>query len=907
MSKVASAIGTVAGVIATVAAFIPGAQPIAAAAGAISAISGTVAQLTAKAPSAQGSVFDVVIDPNGPMPYSMGRTYVPGHQVFDVGYGPDATDTPNPNRSTVYIYSCAGPVEQIQLFANDYQYFSPPANGAVGGHYAGFISIDHQLGLTPEPYALKNPHPSFQFSQMPNWSANHKLSGFAAAMWTYRFDAKGKVFTGGVPKPGAIGKWVLCYDPRKDSTYPGGLGSHRINDEATWEWTENGALHALTYAYGRYSQNPLKPGKVFGVGLDLAGIDVPKFVTAANINDANGWTIGGTVYEPGDKWNNLKLIMESAGMSPIWRGALLSCKVHRPKIQVDTITANDLADGQWEVPAMQPWRNRINVMIPEFRSEAHEWKYVPGTEVKVQSYIDEDGEEKPRGHKFTLCQNGDQAAQLCMYKITDARELGPIVLPLKPRFLDYGPGDAIYLDLPELGLDHLCEVVGSDYDIERGVVTMSFVTDDPAKHPLALGQVTVAPPSPALVGGDELDDLRDQIRTAEVVERVVTSDEFVQSLGTALDAEAIAREQSIQAALTAAQAARDVAISQAVADYAAGTINEAQFYAALTAADQGFAVALDQAISVEQQERQDAITHAIGLTAAERDAAIAQATADFNNNLLTQAGFDAAVAAANESFNASLDAARGRLEDIQAYIAEATQIVRNNDGAITGITYFDENGNAVTTPYEIFWNAFKIVTDGQASNTPFLYDAQADVVYMDTAFIRDLSVETIHIRDGSITRTFALEQRATSGPSVKVLGNSNDPLANQKAGSPIIISTPGVIGSSIYTNFAFKIFTDWSSRGVVDYQIRARTFTDPGLTEASALTSSPGRVMITGTAHCTERLTVTINGAFIDDFIPNYTEAYVVYQLYVGKNVNYNHATTVRLQAVDFHSLLTKR
>src|SRR3546814_16439965 len=59
-------------------------------------------------------------------------------------------------------------------------------------------------------------------------------------------------FAAGVPEPQWIGKWVRVYDPRKDSTYPGGSGSHRALNESTYEWSDNPALHALTWALGRW-------------------------------------------------------------------------------------------------------------------------------------------------------------------------------------------------------------------------------------------------------------------------------------------------------------------------------------------------------------------------------------------------------------------------------------------------------------------------------------------------------------------------------------------------------------------------------------------------------------------------------------------------------------------------------
>ena len=81
----------------------------------------------------------------------------------------------------------------------------------------------------------------------PGWTADHKLSGYAAAMWRLRFDTKGKKFTNGTPKPLWVGKWVKVYDPRLDSTYPGGSGACRALDETTYVWSENPFLHGLTW------------------------------------------------------------------------------------------------------------------------------------------------------------------------------------------------------------------------------------------------------------------------------------------------------------------------------------------------------------------------------------------------------------------------------------------------------------------------------------------------------------------------------------------------------------------------------------------------------------------------------------------------------------------------------------
>src|SRR3546814_5056335 len=103
-----------------------------------------------------------------------------------------------------------------------------------------------------------------------------------------------------------FGKWVRVYDPRKDSTYPGGSGSHRALNESTYEWSDNPALHALTWALGRWENGK----RTVGIGAPVANIRVSDFVEAANIADANGWTMGGVEWSTDSKWDIFKRILQ---------------------------------------------------------------------------------------------------------------------------------------------------------------------------------------------------------------------------------------------------------------------------------------------------------------------------------------------------------------------------------------------------------------------------------------------------------------------------------------------------------------------------------------------------------------------------------------------------------------------
>jgi hypothetical protein len=526
MSKVLSTVGKVAGVVAMVAAVIPGGQPIAAIASLVAVTANVGASVLAKKPPARGSVNGITIGTDQPSPYLIGRTYYGGSRMQQVGYGPTVDKVPNPYALIVDLYSTAGPVEGVQSYLADFVVI-PMSGGAATGYAGGFLWAATQNGLLPQPAALA-PH----YAGAPGWGSSYKLSGYAAIAWSLRFDKKGKVFSSGVPQLGAIWKGVRVYDPRKDSTYPGGAGAHRITDEATWEWSENPGLHALTYAYGRYQMG----AKVFGVGIPVDGIMVDHFAHLANVCDANGWVLGGVIFEPGSKWTNLKDILAAGGAEPSFVGGRLGLKISAPRIALDTITADDLTDGDISIGAMQGWEERLNTLIPKYRSEPHKWEYVQSSPVTVPAYVTEDGEVKQEERQLNLVQDKDQAAQLAAYELLDRRELGEIEINCKPRLRKYGPGDLLIVDIEEAGLfAQPCVVLKRSVDPSNMTVSFVLRGETPGKHAFALGQTGTAPPTPTIRATAEMDDLASGVAadaeyaaeagTAETAETAATSGE----------------------------------------------------------------------------------------------------------------------------------------------------------------------------------------------------------------------------------------------------------------------------------------------------------------------------------------------------------------------------------------------
>lgn len=540
MSKLIKIVGVIAGAVALVATGVGAfaaagsqlasvASSVASIASLVSGVAGVISALTYKPPPARGSVAQVIIAPDAPAPYVMGEVLTGGVLRHDVAYGPTLNKVPNPYRFMALVLSVAGPVQAITPRVDQ---------AAIGSYYTGFLYTDTQLGTTPD-VALTP-----QWSGAPGWTTDSKLSGKGCIGWSLKFDKDGKKFASGVPPLAALVQGVKVYDPRLDSTFPGGSGACRLNDETTFVYSANPALHAATYAYGRF-QNSGK--RVFGVGLPADAIDWANVAAWANVCDANSWTIAGVIYEPADRWANLKDIALAGGAVPLVSGGVLAFHYAAPRVALDTATDADLAEDDIKVTAMASWRDRINAVVPKYRSADHNWELVDAEKVTVSSYVTEDGEEKAEVFAYNHVKNKDQAAQLAAYRLVDGRELQPIEISYGPRLFAYGPGDCLTLDHPEAGLTGPFVILTRKFDPSRMVVTFTLISETAAKHAYALGRTGVAPPTPALgQSGEDRDELASaansplgyastQIRSAAIKNPRDTSDVAIPLLTSTYD------------------------------------------------------------------------------------------------------------------------------------------------------------------------------------------------------------------------------------------------------------------------------------------------------------------------------------------------------------------------------------
>jgi len=163
-------------------------------------------------------------------------------------------------------------------------------SGGVQGEYVGYLTV------TP----ILEGSAGNAINISARMGATRRFTGLAYVHLRYKLTGNSKKtdspFAQGISTRITIrGKGAFIYDPRLDSTVPGGSGSHRADDQSTWAWNDsasrNPALQKLWYMLGWRIAGKLSVGR----GIPPARIDLESYAIAANLCDeAVNLAAGGT-------------------------------------------------------------------------------------------------------------------------------------------------------------------------------------------------------------------------------------------------------------------------------------------------------------------------------------------------------------------------------------------------------------------------------------------------------------------------------------------------------------------------------------------------------------------------------------------------------------------------------------
>lgn len=192
-----------------------------------------------------------------------------------------------------FIVCASHAVEEItEIWFDDELAWS--LSGGVASKFTGYLTVS--------PVPLGNT----AYNISSRMGSSRKFTGLANVHITYKLTGNSKKaespFAQNITTRITIrGKGAKFYDPRLDSTVSGGSGTHRADDQSTWEWDDtfcrNPALALLFYLLGWRIKNPttMEWQLVVGKGIPAERIDLESFITAANIcEEAVTLDAGGT-------------------------------------------------------------------------------------------------------------------------------------------------------------------------------------------------------------------------------------------------------------------------------------------------------------------------------------------------------------------------------------------------------------------------------------------------------------------------------------------------------------------------------------------------------------------------------------------------------------------------------------
>jgi hypothetical protein len=452
--------------------------------------------LGAKIPRTQISRLNVSLDPSTPRKVVFGTTAMPLDLRYHESSGTD-------QEYVDYIIALAAhKVASIdEIWFEEKQAWT--ASGGVTGTYSGYLTVTTRTEGTSGNYISINGG--------GNWGSTRRLTGCAYLHLRIKRTGNSKKaespLAGGLPsRVTVIGNGALLYDPRKDSTVPGGSGTHRATDQATWgaytnaDDTDNPVLQLLWWMLGWEINGKLS----VGCGIPYNRIDMPSFITAANICDENvTLAIGGTqkryrasgtasdADERSDIINNLLISINGTLRD---NGGKLTVTAMKNDLAdyVLTLSENDML-GSFDWQQTRGLTENYNIVRGRYVDPSNNSLYqmVDYPEVSLAS---PDGIERVMSVDLPYIEDGRRAQRVAKQILQRNQYRGMFSTTFNAKALGCQVGDVVRVSLEALGFSNkLFRVVSQEIRFD-GQVPMALIEENAAIY--AWDTSDVAPITP---------------------------------------------------------------------------------------------------------------------------------------------------------------------------------------------------------------------------------------------------------------------------------------------------------------------------------------------------------------------------------------------------------------------------
>ena len=394
------------------------------------------------------------------------------------------------------------------LHFND-ELISLDGNGLSTGDWAGVVKLTYKTGtLTQDAIQITG----------SAWPPSAKGAGVAHFGMLFDVGApKGQEkLSGGIPsRITQTIKGAKVYDPRLDSSI-GGSGSHRVNDQSTWEFENGGkqlggnwALVVAHYLLG-YRQN----GKlIYGVGADAADIDWQQVAEMADVCDTlvdskPKYKVGGIIPVTNDHESVIKQFEDAIdGKVAKLGGKYYVYAPHNDTADVKMVITDDdiIADSGVIYSPSAGLESLYNTATGQYISPESLYQFVPYPEVVETTALADDGKARIVAYDFSVIQDATIAQRISRERIRRSRFTASMTLVMGPKYIALKPFDVVQINIKETDnqpeLFRIIRIVGS----VNGYAEVEFIEEDASIYdvsaPLgtALTQLDPASYNPAQV------------------------------------------------------------------------------------------------------------------------------------------------------------------------------------------------------------------------------------------------------------------------------------------------------------------------------------------------------------------------------------------------------------------------
>lgn len=445
-------------------------------------LSGVSAQLFGpKMPKAQSSRLNPTFEPQAHRKFVFGQTAM----NTDIRYY--ETSGTDQEYFDYIIATSAHEVESIdEIWFDDGIAWS--SGSGVAAKYSGYLTVSTRtVGTSANTISINGGS---------IWGSSCRLTGCSYIYLRIKRTGNDKkaespLVNGLPPRLTIKGKGAKIYDPRLDSTVAGGSGTHRANDQTTWGTAnstnrDNPALQLLWFLLGWNINGKLS----VGCGVPYQRLDLPSFITAANICDepitlAAGGTqpryrTAGVGSDADNRMEIIQILLGSMNATLRDSNGKLSLTVMKNDLATPVLTFDDddiLGDFAWN--QTRGLDEMVNAVHGKYTDPSDNSLFQP-VEYPTISITSIDGIERMQTFDMPWVQEGRRAQRIAKQVLQRAQYKGVFSASFTMKALGCEVGDIVYLTFTSLGWVNKPFRVLSQGINSTGQVPMTMIEENAA-------------------------------------------------------------------------------------------------------------------------------------------------------------------------------------------------------------------------------------------------------------------------------------------------------------------------------------------------------------------------------------------------------------------------------------------